>query len=179
MQRIKLLMIILVAALSASIATGEARPEEIKDDTSHSVEVEAFLTNGLVYRYRHEDQNFSVGLGRHHSRPDKLDALLSYQTTYAFGIPVEGIFYRWSRERGKKTLDDFGSVRVTSLAYYVGVGSWFKPKIHGGFYLPISFGVDYPVFKQSRFESDDTEDFSTNDRKKISVYFRVGGGYEF
>ena len=177
MQRIVITFILWASTALSVTALGKTQEKKSDSDESHSIEVEAVLTNGLVYRYRHGDQNFSVGLGMH-NKPDKLDGLVNYQT-YVLGIPIDGILYRWSRERGEKSSDDFGSLRVTSLAYYVGVGTWFKPKIYGAFYLPISFGLDYPVFKQSRFESDATEDFSTNDRKKISVYFRLGGGYEF
>lgn len=165
---------------AAPVAADEYDSEETEsssNDYSHGIEVETILTRSLIYRFRTGDNNFLVGVGVS-SKPDKLEGLLSYQT-FELDIPIEGIVYRRSRLRGEVTTEDFGLIRVTAVEYYAGIGVWFKPKVFENFYIPVSFGIDFPIFKQSRFESPVVDDFSSNGSQDISLYLRLGGGHEF
>jgi hypothetical protein len=177
----------LIFLLSASLCFGNEPPQSQPEEgvkTSHSIELEGVLTSGIAYRYSYNENNMTLGggyktLGVGYKRePDKPDFFLNYQA-FLGEYPFDLIFYRSMQLRGKAEIDGLGNVKVLSHGYYIGIGSWFKSKITENFYIPVSFGIDYPLVKESRFESDAVDDQVTDNIKSFSVYVRLGAGYEF
>lgn len=158
-----------------------AAEEPAPPASAHAIELNLFGSD-LSYRYRMGDHNFLVGLGlKQFEGPlsfEKTEGLLGYQT-HIFWLPVEGLLLKQGMDRGHANIPGFGKVTVTQDAAYLALGSWFKPKIYGNFYLPISFGVQYPLSNRSELRSAAIADDRIQNEKKAELYIRFGGGYEF
>ena len=150
----------------------------------HSVEAEAILTNGLAYRYRNGDQNFCIGMGERWISRAGVEGFFNYQNRLgSFQFPLDTILYMTAR-RKTHTVEEFGEVTISRREYRLGVGMWFAPTLPAALteriYFPISFGVSYPLYVESKLTSD-TADPATirNLRSDLAPYLRVGVGYAF